>query len=84
MLVDRNGGEPVAVAESQYGLSAVTSDRFYLYFATAGDQLVKAIAKDGGEVIPLAGDGADVTDLVVTGDNRLFLIDLDYIYFVEL
>ncbi|MBT8494663.1 MAG: hypothetical protein KJO07_16530 [Deltaproteobacteria bacterium] len=84
MMVDRIGGEPVAMAEGQYGLTAVTSDRFYMYFATASDQQVKAVAKEGGSVIPLGDGAADVIDLVITDDARLFLIDLDFIYFVEL
>jgi hypothetical protein len=84
MMVDRVGGEPIAVAESQYGLSAVTSDRFHLYFATAADTQIKTVAKEGGSVIPLGDGAADVSDLVVTDDGRLFLINLDFIYFVEL
>ena len=84
MAVDRFGGEPTAMTEAEYGLSAVTSDRFYVYFATASDNQVKAVAKNGGPTIALGGGTADVSDLVISDDNRLFLIDLDFIYFLNL
>lgn len=87
MAVDRRGGEPFAIAQREYQLTSLTSDRFYIYYSTESDGLIKAVPKFGGDAIPLSSGVTDIQQMLVTDDQRLFVIGnfiTDNIFYLNL